>query len=83
MQETRVRSLDWEDPNLEEEMQPTPVFSPGKSHGQRSLEGYGPWSHGIRHYWVTSTFTFNTHLLMAQWGSCHVTKGDNTEWPKV
>ena len=23
--------------------QPTPVFLPGKSHGQRSLEGYGPW----------------------------------------
>ena len=22
--------------------QPTPVFLPGKSHGQRSLEGYGP-----------------------------------------
>ena len=25
--------------------QPTPVFSPGKSHGQRSLEGYSPWGH--------------------------------------
>ena len=23
--------------------QPTPVFIPGKSHGQRSLEGYSPW----------------------------------------
>ena len=23
--------------------QPTPVFLPGKSHGQRSLEGYSPW----------------------------------------
>ena len=23
--------------------QPTPVFSPGESHGQRSLEGYSPW----------------------------------------
>ena len=22
---------------------PTPVFLPGKSHGQRSLAGYGPW----------------------------------------
>ena len=22
---------------------PTPVFLPGESHGQRSLEGYGPW----------------------------------------
>ena len=25
--------------------QPTPVFLPGKFHGQRSLVGYGPWSH--------------------------------------
>ena len=23
--------------------QPTPVFLPGKSHGQRLLAGYGPW----------------------------------------
>ena len=22
---------------------PLPVFFPGKSHGQRSLEGYSPW----------------------------------------
>ena len=26
------------------EWQPTPVFLPGKSHGQRSLVGYTPWS---------------------------------------
>ena len=25
--------------------QPTPVLLPGKSHGQRSLEGYSPWGH--------------------------------------
>ena len=41
MQETWVRSLGWEDP-LEKEMQPTPVFLPGESHGQRSLAGYSP-----------------------------------------
>ena len=28
---------------LEEKWQPTPVFLPEKSHGQRSLVGYGPW----------------------------------------
>ena len=22
---------------------------PGKSHGQRSLEGYSPWGHRVRH----------------------------------
>ena len=36
-----VRSLGQEDP-LEEGMEPTPVFLPGESHGQRSLVGYGP-----------------------------------------
>ena len=41
MQETQVQSLGWEDP-LEKEWLPTPVFLPGKSHGQRSLEGYSP-----------------------------------------
>ena len=28
---------------LEEEMQPTPVFLPGESRGQRSLAGYSSW----------------------------------------
>ena len=39
--ETRVRSLGWEDP-LEKNMAPTPVFSPGESHGWRSMVGYSP-----------------------------------------
>ena len=30
---------------LEKEMATTPVFLPGKSHGQRSLVGYSPWGH--------------------------------------
>ena len=37
-----VRSLGQEDP-LGEEMATHPVFLPGKSHEQRSLEGYSPW----------------------------------------
>ena len=41
IQETQVPSLGWEDP-LEEEWQPTPVFLPGESCGQRSPEGYSP-----------------------------------------
>ena len=33
--------------------QPTPVFLPGKSHGQRSQEGYSPWSHKrVRHNFI-------------------------------
>ena len=42
MQEIWVWSLGWKDP-LEKEMQPTPVFLPGKSHGQRSP--LYPWGH--------------------------------------
>ena len=38
-QETWVQSLGQEDP-LEGKWQPTPVFLPGKSHGQRSLGSY-------------------------------------------
>ena len=33
-----VRKLPWR-----RKWQPTPVFLPGKSHGQRSLMGYSPW----------------------------------------
>ena len=36
MRETQVLSPGWEDP-LEKGMQPTPVFLPGESRGQRSL----------------------------------------------
>ena len=39
--EMGVRSLGQED-HLEKEMATTPVFSPGKSYGQRSLVGYSP-----------------------------------------
>ena len=41
IQETRVCSPGWEDP-MEKETT-TPVFLPGKSHGQMSLAGYCPW----------------------------------------
>ena len=35
-----VRKIPWR-----RKWQPTPVFSPGKFHGQRSLEVYNPWGH--------------------------------------
>ena len=38
--EIRIQFLDWED-----QWQPTPIFLPGKSHGQRILAGYSPWGH--------------------------------------
>lgn len=42
MQKTQVRSLGQED-LLEREWQPTLVFLPAKSHGQRNPEGYTQW----------------------------------------
>ena len=52
-----VRKISWS-----RKWQPTPVFLPGKLHGQRSLVGYSPWVEK-RHDWVTehshiSTFHF-------------------------
>ena len=35
---------------------PTPVFLSGKSHGQRSLSGYSPWTH------KESDMTEHTHI---------------------
>ena len=35
-----VRKIPWR-----RKWHPTPVFLPGKSHGQRSLEGYSPQGH--------------------------------------
>ena len=35
-----VRRIPWR-----RKWQPTPVFLPGKSHGQRSLASYSPWGH--------------------------------------
>ena len=42
MQEMWVQSLGQDD-SLDRKWQPTPVFLPGKSHGQRSVGGYSPW----------------------------------------
>ena len=43
-QETPVQSLDQEIP-WGKKWQPTPVFLPGESNGQRSPVGYSPWGH--------------------------------------
>ena len=50
-QEMWVQFLGQED-LLEEEMQPTPVFFPGKFHGQRSLVGYSPRDRKVGHDWA-------------------------------
>ena len=60
VQETQVQALDQED-SLEEEMTTTPVFLPGKFHGQRSLAGYTPWSHKKSD--MTEQSHMNTYLV--------------------
>ena len=48
MRETQVQSLGWKDP-LEKEMAAHSNILPGKSHGRRSLAGYSPLGHRVRH----------------------------------
>ena len=40
--------------------QPSPVFLPGESHGQRSLVGYSPWS--CRELDTTERLSTRTHM---------------------
>ena len=54
MQETQeiwIRSLGQKDP-WSRKWQPIPVFLPGKSHGQRSLEGCSSRGHRVGHDWA-------------------------------
>ena len=48
MREIQVRSLGWEDLPWRRAWQPTSVFLPGESHGQRSLVGYNPWGRRVK-----------------------------------
>ena len=46
--------------------QPTPVFLPGKSHEQKSLEGYSPWGH--KEFDTTEQLNNNNKALNAMPG---------------
>jgi len=48
MQETWIRSLGWEDP-LEKGMATYSSILAWRTHGKRSLTGYSPWDHRVRH----------------------------------
>ena len=62
IREMQVQFLGWEDP-LEEEMQPTPVFLPGESHGQRSLAGCSSWGHKESDMNDTHTLICNFRIM--------------------
>ena len=53
MWETWVWSLGWEDPMEEEMATPLQYSCLENPQGQRSLVGYSPWGHRVRHGWAT------------------------------
>ena len=53
---------------LSRKQQPTPVFLPGKSHGQRTLAGYSPWGH--KHNLATKQQQNLSTLLSKQAAFC-------------
>ena len=60
--------------------QPTPLFLPGESHGQRSLEGYSPW--GCKESEMTSHACQANGGPLSLWGqSERGTSGHCTPWP--
>ena len=59
VQESQGPSLHQDGP-LEKAWQPTPVFLPGESHGQRSLEGCSAW--GCKESDTTEWLSLTCHL---------------------
>ena len=56
-----VRKIPWRT-----KWQLTPVFSPGKSHGQRILVGYSPWGHKrVRHDLATKQQQYIIRQVMS------------------
>ena len=63
MQEMWVQSLGWADP-WRRKWQPTPVFLPGRSQGQRSLEGYSLWGYkSVRYDLETQSVQFSRSVM--------------------
>ena len=60
-----VRKIPWR-----KKWQPTPVFLPGESHGQRSLAGYSPWhcKGSDMTEWVTHSQRNIVWCLILFWG---------------
>ena len=50
--------------------QPTPVFLPGKSHGQRNLVGYSPKVRRVSHNWATEHKTLSSQISAYFFYSC-------------
>ena len=59
-----VRKISWR-----RKWQPTPVFLPGKFHGQRSLVVYSPW--GLKESDTTEQLHFHFQLMDRSWIGWH------------
>ena len=68
MQETQVQLLDWMIP-WRNKWQSTPVFLPGKSHGQKRLVGYCPW--GFKELDRTEWLNNNDKNSVSSWITFH------------
>ena len=63
-------------------LQPTPVFLPGKFHGQRTLVGYSPW--GRKELDMTDWLNMHTHLhLWIDWWMDLETWEILVPWPGI
>ena len=51
--------------------QPTPVFLPGKPHGQKSLAGYSPRGHRVGHDWAHIHWLVSRVFKFGCLGSTH------------
>ena len=77
----QIQSLGQEDPGSEGQWQPTPLFLPGESPGQRSLVGYSPWGHKK----LDTTEQLTLSLPMWKWpnlGFNSPLKGENGVHPQ-
>ena len=71
---SRTRLSDWTELNWT-----TLVFLPGESHGQRSLVGYSPWGHRVRH----DRLTFSHTRICFRYTHIHIYQGTErltSEW---
>ena len=66
--DSSVRKIPWR-----REWQPSPLFLPGESQGQRSLEGYSPWGRRVRHNThIPDTLSLAFLVLFPACNTCHL-----------
>ena len=62
--------------------QPTPVFLPEKSHGQKGLVGYSPWDHKIvGQDWATKQQQDSSLQVMCLWCVLNHSVMSDSLWP--